>query len=64
HSRVQCPSRLLLFQHGPWQIIGRLFCAWALGENSCCGQDPDKRLPSAYCVTGNNRPSLAFYFFS
>ncbi|CAI9611017.1 unnamed protein product [Staurois parvus] len=33
-SSLQSPTSLHLFQHGPWKILGGLFCAWALGEAS------------------------------
>ncbi len=33
-SSLQSPSSLHLCQHGPWQTLGGLFCAWALGEAS------------------------------
>ncbi len=36
-SSLQSPSSLHLCQHGPWQTLGGLFCAWALGEASFVG---------------------------
>ncbi len=34
HCRHHSCSSLHLCQHGPWQTLGGLFCAWALGEAS------------------------------
>ncbi len=59
------PSSLHLCQHGPWQTLGGLFCAWALREASSWTA-PMHAIPlqcTPYCVTGNSHPSLAFYFF-
>ncbi|CAI9566430.1 unnamed protein product [Staurois parvus] len=63
HSRVQRSSSLLLFQHGSWQILVGLFCAWALGETSFVDDTHACHSSALYtilCHWGNNLPSLAF----
>ncbi len=60
------PVVFIFVSMGPWQTLGGLFCAWALGEASFVDGPPMHAIPlqcTPYCVTGNSHPSLAFYFF-
>ncbi|CAI9586960.1 unnamed protein product, partial [Staurois parvus] len=62
HSRVQSLCSLLLFQHGPWQILGRLFCACALGEASFVDDNHACHSSAVYAVLCHRKPSLQFDF--
>ncbi|CAI9615255.1 unnamed protein product [Staurois parvus] len=58
------PSSLLLFQHGPWQILGGLFCAWAFGEASFMDNTHACHSTAVYTVLchGKQSPQFGFLF--
>ncbi|CAI9575475.1 unnamed protein product, partial [Staurois parvus] len=62
HSRVKSPSSLVLFQHEPWQILGGLFCALALGEASFMDNIHACHSSPVYTILCHKRKSPQFGF--
>ncbi|CAI9611535.1 unnamed protein product [Staurois parvus] len=59
-SEYRVPVVVFFFQHGPWQILGWLFCAWVLGEVSFLDNTHACHSSAKYAVLCHRKQSPQF----